>query len=168
MELKDYFSRLRSGDKEAFIHIYNELKIPVFTIACRIVQSRESAEDITHDVFVKLFMSPPDSSVKNLRAWIFQMTRNLSLDALRKKTHGNIDDVEVSAADEFDGILTRIDIERAIGRLTADEREVLALHLVGELSFKEISRIVGESMPAVYRKYRKALMSVRNYLNGGE
>ena len=67
---------------------------------------------------------------------------------------------------EFDGILTRIDIERAIGRLTADEREVLALHLAGELSFKEISRIVGESMPAVYRKYRKALAALREHLGG--
>lgn len=84
MELKEYFSKMRDGDKEAFAHIYNELKSPVFTVSFRIVQSREAAEDITHDVFVKLYTSPPDSNVKNLKAWVFQMTRNLSLDALRK------------------------------------------------------------------------------------
>ena len=168
MELKDYFSMLQSGDKNAFINIYNELKTPVFTIACRIVQSREVAEDITHDVFVKLYTSPPDSTVNNPRAWVFQMARNLSIDALRRKTCDDIDGVELAAADELDGTLTRIDIEKAIGRLELDERDILSLHLVCDLGFVEISRIVGMSLPAVYRRYRKAIKSVRDYMNGGE
>lgn len=168
LDLKEHFLKLRGGDKEAFIHIYNELKTPVFTIACRIVQSRESAEDITHDVFIKLFSSPPDSTVKNFRAWVFQMTRNLSLDALKKKTHCDIDEVELLADDDIGSVLTRMDIENAISKLKTDEREVLALHLTGGLGFKEIAHIIGESIPSVYRRYRKALSCVQDYLNGGE
>ena len=94
--LKEYFSRVQQGDKEAFAHIYNELKQPVFTIVCRIVQSKEIAEDVTHDVFVKLFVSPPDSSVRNPRAWIFQIARNLAIDALRKGQCIDIDDVDIA------------------------------------------------------------------------
>ena len=77
MNLNEYFSRVRNGDKEAFAQIYDELEKPVFTIVSRIVQSKEIAEDVTQDIFVKLFVSPPDSSIRNPRAWIFQMTRNL-------------------------------------------------------------------------------------------
>ena len=84
--LRELFTRIQNGDKDAFICVYQELKQPVYTISYRITQSKETAEDITHDIFVKLFSSPPDSSVKNIRAWIFQMARNLSIDALRKKS----------------------------------------------------------------------------------
>ena len=85
MNLNEYFSAVRNGDKEAFAQIYDELEKPVFTIVSRIVQSKEIAEDVTQDIFVKLFVSPPDSSVKNPRAWIFQMTRNFAINALKKK-----------------------------------------------------------------------------------
>lgn len=167
MELNEYFRLAECGDKSAFIHIYNQLKTPVYTIACRIVQSREAAEDITHDVFVKLYTSLPDSTVKNPRAWVFRMTRNLALDLLRKKTCDDIDSLELTSDDEIGGALTRIDVEAAMRRLEVGEREILTLHLVGELGFAEISRIVGASLPAVYRKYRKALKSMRDYMNGG-
>lgn len=74
--------------------------------------------------------------------------------------------MEIAAADELYGIATRMDIERAVARLAREEREILSLHLVGGLGFHEISRIVGISMPSAYRRYRKALCAVRDYLGG--
>lgn len=61
MNLNEYFLAVRNGDKEAFAQIYDELEKPVFTIVSRIVQSKEIAEDVTQDIFVKLFVSPPDT-----------------------------------------------------------------------------------------------------------
>ena len=166
-DLKEYFSRVQNGDKDAFAQIYNELKQPVFTIVCRIVQSKEIAEDVTQDVFVKLFISPPDSSIRNPRAWIFQMARNLAIDALRKKQSIDLDDVELAVEDEISGVIMRWDIESAISRLPRDEREVLTLHINAELHFNEIAHIVGLSLPATYRKYRKAIKTLRELLGGG-
>lgn len=166
MNLKEYFSRVRNGDKEAFAQIYNELEKPVFTIASRIVQSKEIAEDVTQDVFVKLFVSPPDPSVKNPRAWIFQMTRNLAINALKKKQSIDIDDVELVADDQIGSIVMRMDIESAISRLPRIEREILSLRVNAQLHFNEISHIVGLSVPATYRKYRKSIKILRELLGG--
>ncbi len=166
MNLNEYFSKVRNGDKAAFTQIYHELKKPVFTIACRIVQSRETAEDITQEVFVRLFLSPPDSSVRNPRAWIFQMVHNLAIDALRKKQNTDIA-YEQEVADTMGDVELRMDLEAAIGTLMDCEREILSLHLNGGLHFNEISEIVGLSVPSVYRRYRKALKTLRNELNGG-
>lgn len=167
MDLNALFSRTRSGDKEAFALVYHQLKQPVFTIAYRIVQSREMAEDIAHDVFVKLFLSPPDPSVKNLRAWIFQMARNLSIDALRKNQRTCTFETQAHSIPDFNSIDLRLDLESAIGALPQDEREVLSLHLAGELPFRQVARIMGISLPATYRKYRKALNTLQDLLNGG-
>ena len=79
--MEEYFSKLQTGDKDAFEYIYTELKNPVYTIAYRIVQSKELAEDVTQDVFLKLFAIPQNLAVKYPRAWIFQMTHNAAIDA---------------------------------------------------------------------------------------
>ena len=167
MNLNEYFSAVRNGDKEAFARIYDELEKPVFTIVSRIVQSKEIAEDVTQDVFVKLFVSPPDSSVRNPRAWIFQIARNAAIDALRKGQCIDIDDVDIADDEKLSGYIVRWDIESAIKRLPRIEREILSLHLNAELSFVEISRIVGLSLPTTYRKYRKAINTLRELLGGG-
>lgn len=165
--LQELFVLLEKGDRDAFSRIYQQLKQPVYTICYRIVQSRETAEDITHDVFVKLFRCPPDASVQNIRAWIFQMARNLSVDALRKNARTVEENCPGYAGDGWEPIHLRMDVEAALSRLPGLEREILTLHLNAELSFKEISQITGLSLAAVYRKYRKALKALQMELNGG-
>jgi len=166
-DLNEYFSRVRGGDMEAFATIYDELNKPVFIIVYRIVQSKEMAEDIMQDVFVKLFHSPPDPFVKNKRAWIFKMARNLAIDALRKKTCVDIEESDFAAEDELDFIVQKWDIESAIKKLPSDEREIISLHISCSMPFKDISHIIGRSVPTVYRKYRKAIKTLRDLLDGG-
>ena len=165
--LQDLFTQIRGGDRQSFACVYQELKQPVYTICYRIVQSKEVAEDITHDVFVKLFCSPPAASVKNLRAWILRMAHNLSIDALRRKTRTTEQDGCDSISDSYEQIHLRMDIETALRKLSCEEREILTLHLNANLNFKEISDIVKLSLPATYRKYRKALNQIQTELNGG-
>lgn len=165
--LTEYIFMVRNGDKAAFTQIYNDLKTPVYTIILRIVQSVDVAEEVTQDVFVKLFTSPPNSSVRNPRAWIFRMARNLAIDALRKRKRTDIDDESLEDADRYESIISRIDIEKAMARLPEQEREIVSLHLTAELTFGEIAGIVGLSVPSTYRRYRSAIKTLRDKLNGG-
>lgn len=165
-ELKEVFSKVRDGDKDAFSVIYSELKKPIFTIAYRITSSKTSAEDVTHDVFVKLFVSPPSPSVKNTRAWIFSVARNLSIDAIRKKKTADIEDAELVSYDDTGDIVSKIAVADAVSKLPQDEREIISLYIDCGLSFGETAKAVGLSLPAVYRKYRKALNTVQKLLNG--
>lgn len=167
-DLKKYFEKVRNGDKDAFIHIYNEMKKPVFTVVCRIVGELLTAEDITQEVFLRLFTSPPDSSVKNPRAWIFRVARNLAVDALRKKQSLSIDDMDLAAQSEIDEIPARLDVEAAIKKLPDTERQILVLHLNGGLKFAEIASVMGLSLSAAYRRYRKALKTLRVTLEVGD
>jgi RNA polymerase sigma-70 factor (ECF subfamily) len=165
--LSEMLAGMQNGDRDAFAAVYQALKRPVYTICYRITQSRETAEDITHDVFIKLFRSPPDASVKNVRAWIFQMARNLSIDALRKESRRSDRDAPIEIEDPYPHLDLRMDIEAALGNLSCDEREILTLHLNAALNFREISHIIGLSLPATYRRYRNALKLLQKALNGG-
>ena len=167
-DLQKCFERLRGGDVSAFAEVYHAIKVPVFTVVYRIVQTRDTAEDVTQDVFVKLFSSPPDPSVKNLRGWIFQMAHNQAIDALRKKRDvplgSHLPPAEASLCET---VGLRLDVEKAMAALTCVQREVVSLHIYGELAFREIAPIVGLSLPAAYRCYRRAIKSLRDQLNGG-
>lgn len=167
INLSEMLAGMQNGDRDAFAAVYQALKRPVYTICYRITQSRETAEDITHDVFIKLFRSPPDASVKNVRAWIFQMARNLSIDALRKESRRSDRDAPIEIEDPYPHLDLRMDIEAALGNLSCDEREILTLHLNAALNFREISHIIGLSLPATYRRYRNALKLLQKALNGG-
>ena len=84
-ELKNAFGRLKEGNTEAFEEIYNSLKKPVYTVILRYLGVKEDAEDVTQEVFLKLFRAPPGEEVKNIRAYIFASARNAAMDKLRER-----------------------------------------------------------------------------------
>ena len=165
--LSELFAKVQRGDKDAFTQIYHNLKQPVFTIIYRIVQNQTIAEDLTQDLFIKLFVSPPDSTIKNPRAWIFQVAHNLAIDTLRKAQPANIDNLTLASPERMDAIVIKTDLERAIATLSDTEREILSLRANAELGFQDIARITGQSLSAVYRSYRKTLKILQTLLNGG-
>lgn len=165
--LRDLFNRIGNKDKNAFTLLYREFKVPVFTVIFRIVNSKEIAEDITQDVFVKLFVSPPDLSVKMLRAWIFTVSRNSAIDYLRKNKVLHNEEITLSAHNVENEVLNRLDIEQAFQTLDSTEREIVTLHLNAGLSFKEITSITQLSLPSTYRRYKKALNKLKVILSGG-
>lgn len=163
-ELNELLCGIRAGDKSAFARLYRELSPPVFTIAWRILQEREAAEDVTQEVFLKLFCEPPAPSVKNPRAWIFQMARNRAIDLWRGRRETQ--SADEGAVDVFDAVVQRLDVEAAMAELPRLQREVVTLHLTAGLTFREIAPIVGRSVPATYRQYRRALDTLREELRG--
>ena len=73
-ELNQKFSAMRKGDKTAFEEIYKGLHTPIFTIISRITWDKAIAEDVLQEVFVKLYLSPPDPSITNPRGPLLKNT----------------------------------------------------------------------------------------------
>ena len=166
-DLKMLFQRFREGDENAFAAIYQTLKLPVYTVCWRIVQIRETAEDLTHEIFLKLYISPPEETVRNERAWVFQMAHNASIDVLRKRRELPWDGKECAAEEKFTALDQSLDLESAMSRLPDDYRQIITLHLNAGLSFQQISQIMGLSLSGAFRNYRKAIKLLRQLLEGG-
>lgn len=166
-KLIELFASIRAGNEEAFTVFYAAFKKPVFTVLWRIVASKELAEDLTQDLFIKLFTNPPSPSVKNIRAYVFKMARNLALNALRSKQCIEMENVQNSPGRDISGIELRLDLDSSISLLNESERQVVVLHLNAGLSFLDISKIMNQSLPATYRTYKRALKMLRNTLDGG-
>lgn len=76
---------VRTGDERACEQLWHGLRIPVYTVAVRILDDRYLAEDVTQEVFVRLFRTPPGEEVHSPRAWVFAVTHNTALNMLKSR-----------------------------------------------------------------------------------
>src|SRR3989344_6220434 len=79
--------RLQKKDPEAFAQIYDLYVTPVYRFIYFKVSSKQDAEDITSEVFLKIwqFVTESEDEIENLRALIYRVARNLVIDLYRRK-----------------------------------------------------------------------------------
>lgn len=163
-ELRRCLEKIRQGDQDAFAALYTDLQTPVFTVMLRILGRRAEAEDATQDFFVKLYQKPPGPEVGKPRAYLFQSARNLALDALRKRPDCLELELDAAAAPAPDPA-EKLDLERAVARLPDLERQIIALHLNADLTFRQTAAIVQAPLGTVLWRYRRALDRLRKELS---
>jgi RNA polymerase sigma-70 factor (ECF subfamily) len=166
-ELAHKLNAIRNGDKIAFEELYKDLRTPIFTIINRITWDKSISEDILQEVFVKLFLSPPDP-LKNPRAYIFQIARNLAIDSVRKLTQNiSLDEISETIHHPLDDFSLQMDIGDALKSLPAQECEIVTLHVIGGLTFREIAEIMKIPSGTAKWKYQKAINKLQKIITGG-
>ena len=158
--------RLRGGSLDALETIFLELRTPVFTVLLRLVRDRELAEDLTQEVFLRLWQSPPGPEVRAPRAWLFRVAHNLALDALRRPRAGELPD-QPSGAGFAEALHRRLDLEAALDTLPPRDREIVTLHWNGGLRFREIAGILELPLGTVLWRHSRAISALRAKLDGG-
>ena len=167
-ELACKFNSIRDGDKTAFEEIYNDMKTPVYTIIFRITRDEALSEDILQEIFVKLFVSPLEPSVKNFRAYVFQMARNLAINSMKSQArHVSLDEISNTVHQLLNDFSLRMDIDDALKALPAQECEIVTLHIIGELKFREISEIMQIPLGTALWKCRQAIGKLQKSISGG-
>ena len=162
-QLKTQLEALKTGDQQAFLKIYQELKTPVYTVLVRLTGDRLLSEDLLQEVFLRIYRQPPEA--EKPRAYVFRMARNLAIDALRQKQP--CDPLEEHSLQADPDPTVKLDLERAFVRLTEGERQLVALHLSAGLTFREVASIMERPLGTVLWQYRKAIEKLRNTLDGG-
>jgi len=148
------------------------IKDRLYRFALRMVNNAAEAEDVVQEVLIKLWHKREElPHIKNLEAWSIRLTRNLSVDKLRtKKHHIESIDTQFNAASpnqnpaqlaESKDTLNRI--HQLIQTLPENQKLVLQLRDIEELSYKEIAELLEMSMNQVkvnLFRGRQALKSV--------
>nr|AGS51625.1 RNA polymerase sigma factor [uncultured bacterium contig00017] len=167
-EITSSLNAIRNGDKTAFEELYKDLQTPIFTVIYRITWDKSVSEEILQDVFFKLFLSPPGPHIKNPRAYIFQMARNLAIDSVRKQSpHLSLDEISETAHQPLDDFALRLDINDALKSLPAQECEIVTLHIIGGLKFREIASVMNIPSGTAKWKYQKAIGTLQKTIRGG-
>ena len=124
------------------------------------------AEDVLQEVFIKLYRQPP-TGVRAARAYLFRMARNSALDVLRRQLLVEGDEAfdlvpEDAPPDGSAGL--RMDLEAALRCLSVNDRQIVTLHTLGGLRFREIAELMHMPLGTVLWRYRRAIERLRELL----
>ena len=164
--LQKLLASVRDGDMTAFEALYETMKKPLFTTILRITRDVAMSEDIMQDMFLKIYLSPPEP-VSNPRVYLCRMAHNLAIDGIRKqKQTSGLEDAD-SLPDHFaDNLSQKIDIEEALLSLSERDSRIVTLHINGELKFREIASIMKIPLGTVLWAYQKAIKQLQSILGG--
>lgn len=181
-------ARMQEGDLTAFEELVEVYRDKVYTLAFTLTGNKSDAEDLTQEVFVKIYLGFQKYArgKGNFEAFVHKMTLNLWNSWMRKKKRASAISIEALAAEEEDRAprelaasqeeevekVYRQELWRAVwkawGELPEQYRIVLKLRVVDRLSYKEIAKVTGCSEAAVKSKLNRSRQMLKEKLRLGD
>lgn len=165
----DIIHQVLKGDQQAYAILVERYQSYVFTIVLRYVKSREDAEEVAQDIFIKAYRSLADfKGTAKFSTWLYTITTTTCITFLRKKkleVHSLDNEKVFAVADNLDGGLSANQVEQkskvamvneAIKLLSPDDAQVITLFYKGEQTLEEIAQALGKEVNAVKVQLHRA------------
>ena len=147
----------------------------VYRLAYRLTGDRHDAEDLTQEVFVRVFRSLASYSPGTFEGWLHRITTNLFLDGARRRSRIRFDALPDDAGDKLPGQLPSpavglddamfdADIEAALAELSPDFRVAVVLCDVEGLTYDEIADVLGVKIGTVRSRIHRGRSLLRKAL----
>lgn len=170
-----YVERILAGDTSCFACLLDRYSRQVHSLITKVVHNREDAEELTQDVFMKVFKSL--SSFKgnsSFSTWLYRIAYNTALSDARKKKQEflaieeaqivNVSEEEIEEAfGRTDNSVNIIRLEKALEQLMPDDRFIILLYYMEEKTVEEVSIITGLTVTNVktrLHRIRKRLLVI--------
>ncbi len=163
----------RRGDADAFRELYSAYRDPIWTLVVSLVGDSSQAQDVMQNVFFKAFRGLGGFRFQSgLFTWIYRIARNECLNHLRRREvpYVPLEDV-LGCGDEIDRARVsdleearRAALRDAVKHLPLKMREVVVLKYVEDLSYTEMSRILGCPPGTVASRLNRALAELETRL----
>ncbi|HEX9765209.1 MAG TPA: sigma-70 family RNA polymerase sigma factor [Nitriliruptorales bacterium] len=172
-DIVELVRRAQQGDRDAFAAIYDRYVGEIFGFVMNRVRQRETAEDLTGDVFMRAFhrIDGFEWQGVDIGAWIMTIARNRVADHFRSfstRLERSSDqvryDVEVGPTDAPERIAEGRELARRLGRalerLSDEHREIIELRFVHELSLADAAHVIGRTVGATKSLQFRALKAL--------
>lgn len=147
----------------------------VFRLAYRLTGNRQDAEDLTQEVFVRVFRSLSTYTPGTFEGWLHRITTNLFLDQVRRKQRIRFDALPEDAENRLPGTDAGperaweqnhldIDVQAALDALPPEFRAVVVLCDIEGLSYEEISEMLGVKLGTVRSRIHRGRAQLRRSL----
>ena len=156
---------MREDKKAEFERVYIDYRENIFRVCILMLKDPQASEDATQETFYKALCKfnrfKAESSVKT---WLTRIAINVCKDKLKKKSSIETPQEDVDILSYNENIDQKLTVSEAINSLPVELREVVVLYYYQELTHKEISKILGISVPNVAYRLRTAKNKLKIYL----
>lgn len=177
---KELLQQVASGSEQAFGTLFNAYRKKLYTNIYRLTESRETAEDTVHEVFLKVWLNRATlGTIDNFGAYLQRMARNYAVSGFRrmakealilselKKEEANQSFSEQPAQPEHQLMSKEVRnfIRQAVDNLTPQQKTVYLLNREGGLKTDEIAQQLGISVNTAKKHLADALLNLRRSVN---
>jgi RNA polymerase sigma-70 factor, ECF subfamily len=165
----DVLRKAQRGDEHAFRLIVRAYETPVYNYVLRMVGDRALAEDLSQEIFLRIYQGLPGFSLRcRFTTWLFQVAKNRVLDELRareRKPQSSLTLDDLPPLEVVDAPLERVEaidaVWRAVAALNPDLKMALLLRDVVGLSYTEIADSLEITLATVKWRIFKAREEVQ-------
>lgn len=153
--------------EEMFNKKYDKYSALVYRLAFQYTLNKATAEDITQDVFIKLFVNNKRfANDEHEKAWIIRVTINHCKNVLQSKNNNNLQLLDTEHIDEHfeNRSIEKIDIQQSIKDLSQNERTIILLYYYEDLTTKQISKYLKMNENTVKSHLKRAKIKLKNNL----
>jgi RNA polymerase sigma-70 factor (ECF subfamily) len=161
-------SLVQAGEEQAMATLFDRYSKVVYSVALRVLSDPALAEDILQDVFMQLWRTPDSFTAVggSLGGWLAVLSRNRSVNALRRKQHADPMDAiafaaPIDLASEAERNRLAENARALLHQLPNEQRKAMEMALFDGLTHIEIAEVTGEPLAAVKSTLHSALLSLR-------
>ncbi|MBB4825225.1 RNA polymerase sigma-70 factor (ECF subfamily) [Sporosarcina luteola] len=165
-----WIRQVLAGDKQAFANIINKYKNPLYATILRMTKNPQDAQDLVQDAFIKVYrnLHKYDGSGP-FSGWLYRVAINHCMDEFRKKRYSTVqvqmDEEKIVNPTHPEIVFLKKEksrqLERLISTLPVDERLIILLRYVNEISYEEIAELMGVPLSTVRNKLHRAKKKMR-------
>jgi len=164
---------VQSGDQGAFEQIVRRYQNRLFNFIFRYIGESQSAEDITQEVFLKVWQAAPSYEPRaEVSTWIFKIAYHLSLNELGRRKRYRIfhesfcrEEVHICVSEPTISRESESEIMQILDKLPENQRAALLMRVNEGFSYREISQILNTSVSAVESLIFRARTCLRQYFS---
>lgn len=168
-ELRELFIEIKYGNNIAFEKLYKNYKNLVYKIAYGILKNSYDSDDIVQIVFEKIYSIDKDKlPTRNESSWLYSVTKNETINYLnKKKNHIELEEIyEIEDNNnEINELINKDSYNRLIGKLNENEKEIISLKILSNLSFKEIAKLLNKPTGTIKWIYYKSINTLKLLLS---
>lgn len=164
-ELNSLLENLKANNLDVFDTFYDETKNVIYYTIYSILKDQSLAEDVMQDTYLKILKNINSyQSNTNGLAWMIMIAKNLSINVYNKRkrevlvdNYFDKDETELVNQEKEDTPL--IDLMHEV--LKPKERELIVMHVINQLTHKEIAEILNRPLGTVLWQYNQAIKKLR-------
>jgi RNA polymerase sigma-70 factor (ECF subfamily) len=177
---KQLIAQAQKGDEKALEDLIKANLGLVYSFSFWYVKDRDNAEDVTQEVFVKVWKNLKKFDLKKgFRNWLLEIAKNTALDFLKKKETLPFSQL---SSKEFDITETLVDksplpqemviqkdaqdlLEEALKKLSLEQQKIVRMHKYDDYTFQDIADLSRKSINTIKSQYRRAIILLRKLLS---
>lgn len=159
------FENLKLNKELYFKDFYKNNYNLIYGICYSILKEKENSEDITQNVFEKIYKLPTDKMPTEYESsWLYSVSKNESLQYIRKNKFScsdeNLSNLK-SNKNEIDDVIENENYNKLVKKLDKKQEQIISLKVISGFTFKEIGQILSMPTATVQWYYYKSIKSLK-------